>query len=172
MEIISLGKPLEIAKENIAALIVNNIEFNITCTPGNLRELGIGFSVSEGLVKKDRLCVEVEGNIIRLTSKNSGRRLNRKMLSLTSSSSLRIFRISNKLPRVSAKENFTLEECITSLKYLETSYYKRTRGYHTAVLVGKNGMISSAYDVARHNSIDKVIGMAIEKKQILGEFFF
>jgi len=33
-------------------------------------------------------------------------------------------------------------------------------------------MISSAYDVARHNSIDKVIGMAIEKKQILGEFFF
>ena len=49
MEIIPLGKTLETAKEKMVTLVVGDMRFNIACTPDNLRELAIGFVVSEGL---------------------------------------------------------------------------------------------------------------------------
>ena len=163
MEVISLGKTLEIARERLVTLIVGDTRFNISCTPENLRELAIGFLISEGLVMEYRICVEVEGDIISVKSTNLGHELSSSAFKVRSSGSPGAFRSVEKLTIVSAEEKFTLAECRKALEYLETEQYYRTRGYHTAALVGKNGMISRAYDVGRHNAVDKVIGMGFEK---------
>ena len=55
MEVLSLGKTLEVAREKQITLVVGAMRFNITCTPDNLRELAIGFLVSEGLATKDEV---------------------------------------------------------------------------------------------------------------------
>jgi len=171
MEAISLGETLEIARERLVTLVVGDTRFNISCTPENLRELGIGFLITEGLVTDDRICVEVEGDVISVKSANLGYELSPAAFKVRSSGSPGVFRAAEKLPTVSVEEKFTLEECRNALQYLETDQYKRTRGYHSAALVGKNGLISRACDVGRHNAIDKVIGMGIEADVKLKQAF-
>lgn len=171
MEVISLGKTLEIAKERLVTVVVGGIRFNITCTPENLPEFAIGFAVSEGLVLKERVCVKVEGDVITVQSGNLGCERSSASLKVRSSGSPGVFRSADKLDKVSAEEKFKLEECRNALKYLETTLYKRTRGYHTAVLVGKGGMALRAYDVGRHNAVDKVIGMGIQTNMNFGRVF-
>jgi FdhD protein len=163
MEIVPLGKTLEIAKEKTVTLIVGDIRFNITCTPSNLRELAIGFVVSEGLVNKDRtISAQVKGDTIIVESADLQHKPSPIIVKVRSSGSPGLLVSADKLPKVSVEAKFSLEECRHALKYLETDRYKRTRGYHGAALVAKSGMISRAYDVGRHNAIDKAIGMGIE----------
>jgi len=157
MEVISFGKALEIAREKLVTLVVGDTSFNISCTPENLRELGIGFLITEGLVTDNRICVNVKGDVITVKSVNLEQELSPVAFKVKPSGPPRVFRLA------SVEEKFTLEECCNALKYLETDQYKRTRGYHTAVLVGKDGLILRAYDVGRLIAIDKVIGMGIEK---------
>ncbi|MBA7599571.1 Sulfur carrier protein FdhD [subsurface metagenome] len=163
MEIVTLGKTLEIAKEKMVTLMVGDIRFNITCTPDNLRELAIGFVVSEGLAAPGRICVRVEGDVIIVESANLQHRPSPTVVKVRSSGSPGLLVSTDKLPAVSVERNFTLEECRNALKYIETDWYKRTRGYHSAALVAKSGTISRAYDVGRHNAVDKAIGMGIER---------
>jgi FdhD protein len=164
MEIVPLGKTLEIAKEKLVTLIVGDIRFNIACTPENLRELAIGFVVSEGLVNKDRtISVKVKGDVVIVESANLQHKPSPIVVKVRSSGSPGLLVSADKLPKVSVEHNFTLEECRNALKYLETDWYKRTRGYHIAALVAKSGMISRAHDVGRHNAVDKAIGMGIER---------
>jgi len=171
MEIISLGETLEIPRERLVTLVIGDIRFKIACTPENLRELAIGFLISEGLVVEDRICVKVEGDVVNVKSANLGCKLNPTAFKVRLSDLLGVLRPAEKLPTVSAGEKFTLEECSNALEYLETEWYKRTRGYHTTALVGKNGVISKAYDVGRYNAIDKAIGMGIEKHINFGRVF-
>lgn len=171
MEIINLGKALEIAKEKVVTLLVGDIRFNIACTPDNLRELAIGFVVSEGLAVAGRICARVEGDVVIVESPDLQYKLSSAVVKVRSSGSPGLLVSADKLPPVSVKHSFTLEECRNALKYLETDWYKRTRGYHSAALVAESGLISRAYDVGRHNAVDKAIGMGIERNVDFAKVF-
>lgn len=162
MEVITFGKTLEIARERLVTLVVGDIKFKISCTPENLRELAIGFLVSEGLIKKGQVRVNVKGDLITVESVDLQCKLISSTFKVRSSGSPGLFGLADNLPIVSAKETFTIDECQHALSYLETEWYLKTKAYHTAALVSKNGLVVRAYDVGRHNAIDKVIGMGIE----------
>jgi len=171
MEIIPLGKTLEIAKEKMVTLVIGDARFNIACTPENLRELAIGFLISEGLVKEQKICVKVEDDVISVENLDSRRETATMAFRLRSSGSPGVFRSSEKLPVVSAGETFNMTECQNALEFLDIEEYRKTRGYHVAALVGKNGLISRAYDVSRHNTVDKAIGMGVNQNIDFSQIF-
>jgi FdhD protein len=168
MEIVPIGEKLEIPSETLVTIIAGEIRFNISCTPVNIEDLAVGFLVSEGLVKDfNEIELKVEGNVVRVLSDVNFT----DEFRLRSSGSPGVFRVEEKLPKIKPVERFTIEECMNSLRYLETEEYRKTRGYHTAAIVGKDGMICRAYDVGRHNAIDKVVGMGVRKKVDLKRVF-
>jgi FdhD protein len=171
MEIINLGTTLEIAREKMVTLVVGGTRFNIVCTPDNLRELAIGFVVSEGLAEAGDIRVRVNGDVISVATAERQHKTVPPVVKVSSSGSPELLGSADKLPGVLVGQSYTLEECRYALKYLETDRYNRTRGYHSAVLVAKSGLLSQAYDVGRHNAVDKVIGMGTEKKADFPQLF-
>jgi len=158
MEIVPISKTLEIAKEKQVTLVINGVASHLSCTPQNLEELAIGFLVSEGLASpNDDIDVSISGDTIIVKANID------PVFKLRSSGCPGVFREKEELPKVFAEEKFSIDEARNSLIYLETDEYRSTRGYHTAALVGKEGLIARAYDVGRHNAIDKVIGMGVRR---------
>lgn len=166
MDIIEFDHRLEIPHEVVVTIVAGKLSFNISCTPQNLEEMVIGFLLSEGLVEDYDFNIEIKSNTVYANAPVAT-----QDLSLRSSGSPGVYRAKDELPQISAKVNYTLEECRNALQYLEAEEYKRTRGYHIAVLVSKEGMVVRAYDVGRHNAIDKVIGMGVKKNVELGKVF-
>lgn len=166
MEIIEFDDKLEIPQEARVTIVAGELSFNISCTPESLEEMVIGFFISEGLAKEYNFDVELTGDTVYIDAPVTAQELN-----LRSSGSPGIFRAENRLPQIVAEVNYTLEECRNALRYLEVEEYKRTRGYHIAALVDKEGLVVRSYDVGRHNAIDKVIGAGIKKNVDLGKVF-
>jgi len=160
--IIKLGETLELAKEEQITLIINGEGYHIMCTPEHINELILGFLISEGFASdlkeikfsnstclKSRIfVVDVSQSLLPITLRSSG--------------CIGVLRKGEKLPKIAAREKFSMDEIRNSLDYLEIEEYRKTRGYHVAALVGKGGLIFRAYDVGRHNAVDKVIGMAVK----------
>ena len=61
--------------------------------------------------------------------------------------------------KVECNERWSLDEIEGSLKLIHLN--DPTKAHHTAVIVGKSGMIARAVDVSRHNAILKVIGRCL-----------
>ncbi len=163
-----LGKTLELAKESRITIIAGRTPYHLMCTPENLIELAVGFVISEGIAKSlDEIEVsKIEDGIIYV--KMDG---NHSSTTITSSGCIGVFREREEIPKVKAGEKFTLQEVKNALQYLETEEYKRTRGYHTAVIISKNGIVSRMHDVGRHNAVDKAIGSSLLKGVDPGKVF-
>uniref|UniRef100_A0A7C3MAX3 Formate dehydrogenase accessory sulfurtransferase FdhD n=1 Tax=Archaeoglobus fulgidus TaxID=2234 RepID=A0A7C3MAX3_ARCFL len=155
-----LGKTLELAKESRVTILAGNTPYHLMCTPENLVELAVGFIISEGIASslKEIEVSMVEENLIYV--KMNGKR---SSTAITSSGCIGVFRDEEEIPKVKAAEKFKIEELKNALEYLETEEYRRTRGYHTAVVVSKNGIVARMHDVGRHNAVDKAIGSSLLK---------
>ncbi|RLI84024.1 formate dehydrogenase accessory sulfurtransferase FdhD [Archaeoglobales archaeon] len=161
IEIIAIGEPLKLADEEEITLYINGFPSHIMCTPSNLEELAIGFLVSEGLIDRndwDKAKIEVKGNSIYVDVD-----ANSFVLELRSSGCVGVFKDDEVLPKLVARETYSLDEVKRALRFIEIREYKETRGYHTAVIADKNGLVARAIDVGRHNAVDKVIGMGLKK---------
>ncbi|MCS7119211.1 MAG: formate dehydrogenase accessory sulfurtransferase FdhD [Archaeoglobaceae archaeon] len=154
-----IGKPLEIAEEKEITLIINGRCYYLACTPKMLKELAIGFLVSEGLVRKiEDLSVEIFDDTVIVKSMRSKENFEATEVKI---------KIDEK---IECRVKFKLEDLRRSLSLLEIEEYRRTRGYHVAAVVGKNQFFR-AYDVGRHNAVDKAIGLAKLNKANLDEYF-
>jgi FdhD protein len=167
-----IGKKLEVASEEQITLFVNDIPYRIMCTPENVRELAVGFLISEGIVSSlsevefvDAPCLR-NGNVLMVKVSSDG-----GTTTIRSSGCIGVYREKEKIPRVEAKEKFTMREIAESLRFLEIEEYRKTRGYHVASIVGKEGLLFRSYDVGRHNAVDKVIGMALLNETDLSRVF-
>ncbi len=160
--VIHLGQPLELAKEKEITIFINGLPSHLMCTPADLEELVIGFIVSEGLIIKTRwkdAVIDVKGDRVFVDVDADS-----FLLELRSSGCVGVFRDEEILPEVTSNETFSLEEVEGALQFIEVAEYKQTRGYHTASIVGKEGMLVRAIDVGRHNAVDKVIGMGLKEE--------
>jgi len=161
IEIIAIGEPLKLADEEEITLYINGFPSHIMCTPSNLEELAIGFLVSEGLIDRkewNEAKIEVKGNSIYVDVD-----ANSFVLELRSSGCVGVFKEDEILPKLVARETYSLDEVKRALRFIEIGEYKETRGYHTAAIADKNGLVVRAIDVGRHNAVDKVIGMGLKK---------
>ncbi|MDK2796058.1 MAG: FdhD protein [Archaeoglobaceae archaeon] len=144
-----IGKPLEIAIEKEVEFFINGKVHRRFCTPNMLKELAVGFLVSEGIASSlEDIKVEVHGD--RIVAEVSG------------ASELNIPHSSKKFGNLRAKSHrkFNLDELKKSLEILEIEEYRKTRGYHVSAVVARENFYR-AYDVGRHNAVDKAIGLAL-----------
>jgi len=128
-------RELEIAREARVKVRVNDHLVEVDCTPDMLRELGAGIALTKFGLNEVRE-VTVDGGEVRVTAKantNRGR---------------------------GHKTERSLKELESSLKLLDVKEYRKTRGYHIAVVV-RDDVVARSYDVSRHAVLAKAIGCAV-----------
>lgn len=170
MKIDRIGKPLEIAKERRFTLIINGFPYHIMCTPLDLESMVLGFIVTEGFVN----CIDkieyfkLNNEKLEATVKINK---NTSIPEIRSSGCIGVYKQDEELKKVYAKNKYSIEELRNSLTFLDIKEYKKTRGYHVACIVGKDGLIKRAYDVGRHNAVDKVVGMCLKENVDFSDVF-
>jgi FdhD protein len=118
----------------------------------NLRELGAGFVISEGLA--DHVdSVAVRGSEIWIEADVQGP----IELEYRSSGGCGIKRIPK---RVTSSLTTTPEEVFRITDAIESETWKKTGGVHCSVLFSKGKQLAQICDIGRHNTVDKVIGFA------------
>lgn len=121
-----------------------------------LRELGAGYLVSEGIVR----CVDkvlVDGDRI-LAYSDTGCDL-RWVKRETGSSGGTSFL--SDLPRVTSDIRLTPGEVTAVTREIETDLWRKTGGVHCSVLFCDGRLIAKSSDVGRHNTVDKLVGYAV-----------
>ncbi len=186
-----MGTEKQLAEDVIVREVPITIYFNkeeivtILCSPNQIRELTVGFLVSEGFITSmDDLYTighHCEENIIRVEGRaRQGQQgiLNRRVMSSCCGKSRASFNFENDgslLKVQESKVRITLNEAIYYANYLEqnSTIFKETGGTHNGG-VGCAGSVSyTSYDIGRHNVLDKLMGRAVlQKLDLSGHVLF
>jgi FdhD protein len=121
-----------------------------------LRELGAGYLVSEGILR----CVDtvkVEGDRILVWS-DTGCDLRWTKREVGSSGGLSFVTSPG---RVASDIRLSPDEVIAVTKEIETDLWRKTGGVHCSVLFRDGRLIAKSSDVGRHNTVDKLVGYAV-----------
>jgi FdhD protein len=121
-----------------------------------LRELGAGFVITEGLAR----CVDkvkLDGDRI-LVYSDRGCDIARPKKEVGSSGGMSILAEPRK---VSSDICITKEDVFSCTRGIETELWQKTGGVHCSVLFHEGTCIVKSSDVGRHNTVDKVVGYAI-----------
>jgi len=147
-----------------AVVIEDRFELLLNDTPvtemvasrDQLKELGVGYLVSEGIVR----CIDkvnVDGDRI-LVYSDTGCDL-RWVKREVGSSGGTSFLVA--LPRVVSDIRISPEEVIAVTREIETELWRKTGGVHCSVLFMDGRLIAKSSDVGRHNTVDKLVGYAV-----------
>jgi len=120
-----------------------------------LRELGAGYLVSEGIVR----CVDkvtIDGDRI-LAYSDTGCDLKWTKREVGSSGGLSFL---SELPRLVSDIRLSPDEVSAVTREIETELWRKTGGVHCSVLFRDNKLLAKSSDVGRHNTVDKLIGYA------------
>ena len=121
-----------------------------------LRELGAGYLVSEGILR----CIDtvkVEGDRILVWS-DTGCDLRWTKRETGSSGGLSFVTTPGK---VVSDIRLSPDEVIAVTKEIETDLWRKTGGVHCSVLFQDGRLIAKSSDVGRHNTVDKLVGFAV-----------
>jgi FdhD protein len=133
-------------EENYELYINNKFISNLTASPDNLKELGVGYVISEGYLKPDDI-----GDVhIRDT----------KIIVIAEKSNKMNLKENNDINNI----NLPLKTIFKIMEYMSniTGIWKITGGTHWACLFDLDGNeIITIEDIGRHNAVDKVIGYGI-----------
>ena len=181
------GTEKQLGEDVIVREVPITIYFNkeeivtILCSPNQIRELTVGFLVSEGFIKsRDDLYTighHCEENIIRVEGRaRPGQQeiLQRRVMSSCCGKSRISFNFENDGSLVKVQESnvrITLDEALYYANYLDqnSTIFKETGGTHNGG-VGCSGRVSyTCYDIGRHNVLDKLMGWAILQKLDLSD---
>lgn len=169
----------DVVIEKPVTLFLNHMELaTMICSPGGYEELGTGFLLSEGLVKKrsditNISCREEEGLLYMETScptPQTGNFLRRHVASCCGKSRAGIYFINDaqELEPVQSKTQYTIEQLLNIIYLLDhnSQTFKYTGGVHSAALADHSGLLIRFEDIGRHNAVDKVLGQAFLDEMI------
>lgn len=120
-----------------------------------LRELGAGYVISEGLVR----CVDkvtLDGDRI-LVYSDTGCDLKWKRQETGSSGGQSFI---SPVQTVVSDVRVTPDDVMAVTREIETELWRKTGGVHCSVLFCKGRLIAKSSDVGRHNTVDKLVGHA------------
>lgn len=145
----------EVCREQVVHLFLNDDTIgSLVASPAQLRELGAGFVISEGLASSV-LRVDVEGDRVRA----HGNAINWPLETETGSSGgLSTGRV---LRKIVSDITIDREEIFIIMDGIVSELWERTGGAHCSVLFSGGAMVAKSSDVGRHNTVDKVIGHGI-----------
>lgn len=161
-----------VSQEKQVSLHINGLRFiRIFARPNDLKELAVGFMLSEGLANYPEINrVDVKGSNIMVELKD--RRDMEFILELRSSGCSGV--IQEGLEPVESSISFerkTILSCLTNLDDASLEF-KKTGGAHSAFLISKKGEALKFFeDIGRHNALDKVVGWSFLNKVSLGDKF-
>ncbi|MDD1667211.1 MAG: formate dehydrogenase accessory sulfurtransferase FdhD [Methanomicrobiales archaeon] len=143
-----------VCREETFALRVNGeLVTRMVASPDQLRELGAGFVVSEGIA--DRVGeVEVRGYEIQVTAPGARRR--EAIIGTSCGVSL-----AGPTGRVHSALTLSPADVFQVAGEIETEEWRATGGLHCSVLFTDGRLVARSGDVGRHNTVDKVIGRAL-----------
>ncbi|HXY87712.1 MAG TPA: formate dehydrogenase accessory sulfurtransferase FdhD [Candidatus Acidoferrales bacterium] len=152
----------DVAVEDSITLFVNDIRIaTLVASPDMLRELCIGYLLSEGVVTNfyDIQEVVIDENKMEAYSKVSSFDQVELWHEIRSSGCIGVKWWTNEDIRVVSDARFGKQIIKESLQFLNTYTRQKTHGVHTAALFSRKGELQAqAVDVGRHSAVDKVIG--------------
>ncbi|MDD1706737.1 MAG: formate dehydrogenase accessory sulfurtransferase FdhD [Methanoregulaceae archaeon] len=149
--------PIEdtVVREERFTLFLNDTRFmDLVASGNNLRELGAGFVICQGLSKTIEN-VTVNGKEIRVFAPIEGS-LIREIATTGSVGFVR------KSPdQVQSGSSIAIAEVFSITREIVTDLWRDTGGVHCSVLAQDGRILARASDVGRHNTVDKVIGYGV-----------
>jgi len=165
------SRVISLAREVPYTLFVNDREIlSISTLPTSLRELFIGFLVSEGvLTSRNEIldCIVDHGNkLVRVELTVPGERIDklegRGMLTSGCAGGM-VFSLETTTHIREKREKSLKVQCasiLARMNELDTflGVYSRTRGVHAASLADTSNTLVILEDLGRHNAVDKIVG--------------
>ena len=144
----------DIIREKRFTLYLNNrfITEQVT-SPEQLKELGAGFVICEGLVGQVEN-VEVSGNEIRVEAPSDRQSFEKEFRSGGGCG------VRNIPHAVNSSLTITPDDIFRANSEIESETWKKTGGVHCSVLFSNGKIISKSCDIGRHNTVDKLVGYA------------
>jgi FdhD protein len=166
------NKPIYLAREAPYTLFVNDREIlSISTLPSNLKELFVGFLVSEGVLISPKeileCAVDHAARIVRIEldapAERIGRVLERKGMLTSGCAGGMVFSVVTALTPTEQRDNRLKVLCSTIVKRMREldtfpGTYSITRGVHAASLADSSRTIAILEDLGRHNAVDKIAG--------------
>jgi len=121
-----------------------------------LRELGAGYVICEGLVRcVDKVTINADRILV-----YSDTGCDLKWVKRETGSSGGLSFITTP-PKNISDIRITPDDVITITKEIETDLWKKTGGVHCSVLFRDMQLLAKSSDVGRHNTVDKLVGYAV-----------
>jgi len=165
------SRVISLAREVPYTLFVNDREIlSISTLPTSLRELFIGFLVSEGvLTSRNEIldCIVDHGNkLVRVELTVPGERIDKlegKGMLTSGCAGGMVFSVETSTHIKEKKEKSLKVQCasiLVRMNELDTflGVYSRTRGVHAASLADTSNTLVILEDLGRHNAVDKIVG--------------
>jgi FdhD protein len=153
----------------------------VLCSPNQVREMAIGFLISEGFIRERNDLYSVghgcEENVIRIEGKPSPAQkvaMNRRVMSACCGKSRAAFNFENDIELVKVQNStmrISQSEAVHYANYLEgnSTLFKETGGIHNGGIGYRGEVLYTCYDIGRHNVLDKLLGRAYLLNQDLSD---
>jgi len=155
----------DVAMEDSITLFVNDMRIaTLIASPEMLRELCIGYLVTEGVVSSFEEIRDVNVDDAKREAYITVSSFDQVELwhEVRSSGCVGIKWWTNEDVRVTSATTFAKAVLKKSLKHLDTQARRQTHGVHVAALFDVTGeLLAQAVDVGRHSAIDKVVGIYV-----------
>ncbi|HYA32978.1 MAG TPA: formate dehydrogenase accessory sulfurtransferase FdhD [Candidatus Bathyarchaeia archaeon] len=152
----------DVAVEDSLTLFVNDVRIaTLVASPEQLKELTIGYLISEGVVASfDEIQrVDVDDEKREAYAVVSSFDQVELWQEVRSSGCIGVKWWTNEDVRVDSGATFEKKVLKKSLAFLDTQARRQTHGVHVAALFDATGkLLAQAVDVGRHSAVDKVIG--------------
>ena len=125
----------------------------LVASPDQLKELGVGFVVCEGMAE-DVDAVEVAGKEIRVRASHAG-------VSQWTIGSCGGIGARSAPRRVVSPLTMEAQQIPKVIAETQSELWRNTGGVHCSVLFSGSELLFKSSDVGRHNTVDKVVGSAV-----------
>jgi FdhD protein len=164
-----------VAEEVPVTVTVNGRQVATAMTsPEGLEEYAIGFLFTEGIIKGkgDLDSIQVEKNSVKVITRDLLRVAGPRRTILSGCGGSASFLDPAKLPRVNSPLTVRADEISRFMRdLLQTEIHRITGGVHVVGLCGEGRILSTAYDIGRHNALDRLAGQALMKGMDFGQAY-
>lgn len=162
----------EVIHERLVCLYVNGIELvTIMCSPCQLEALALGFLANEGIIRSmdDVRAVEIRPNSTCIDvwlAFSDFEPPKRRILTSGCGGGVTFEDLSAEFPPLETHRSVTPDQLWSLMDslYQEAELYNRARGVHTSALGDGERLLLAAEDVGRHNTLDKLRGLALQQR--------
>ena len=164
-----------VAEEVPLTVTVNGRQVATAMTsPATFEEFALGFLFTEGIIrgKGDIDSLQVERNSVKIITKDLLRVAGPKRTILSGCGGSSSSFDPTKLPKVTSSLTVPAGEISRFMKeLLQTEIHRLTGGVHVVGLCGAGQIRSTAFDIGRHNALDRLCGQALMQETDLGRSY-